>query len=627
MTEPATVPAGPAVEGLAAEDLDSVVRDLRAGDSTDPERLWRLGLRFGSPPELESAHLNVLRTLRLDGRERVLLLGSPWGGRARYLATRVGCLDVVEGSELHARLSRGRVEGHGSVRIVNSVDELDGLLGSSGEGGSTGGGRYDLLIALDPPAGGAAEDAVVDLARRLVAPSGSAVVAAADEHAALRLAERLAGEGVAGDGAAPRALAVIPELSRPRVVLDREPLRRDAPNLAAGLEPPEGTAMPWLLVAPRSARARPPWPPGVLAVYFSSGRRRDQSAMNTVIADERGLRIERRAADPDIPVEPHFVHRVDLDETIVEGRELVELLLESDEVTGAALLRRWSESLDEVDGELRWDLVPHNVIVSAEGFVAIDQEWRVEADEADNDLVRRRGVFWTALRWAADGLAPVWLDTRSVAAASIQLGALVGLPEDGSWLERFFIEEAVGVRGIWPSDRDAVTQIGAHATSLRGLAARGWEGTSRTSRYGGAEPRSEEGGMDGGYLSVAQRVETLEAENQQLRAALSQAEATEADALRRAVEAETGARLSMLSQRDHIVGLEAELVAAHESNARLSAANAGLRQRLRDATKQLKEQRAIVQRQRARIRAIRRSRSYRLGHALAAPLSLLRGRR
>ena len=91
------------------------------------------------------------------------------------------------------------------------------------------------------------------------------------------------------------------------------------------------------------------------------------------------------------------------DEPLVEGTPVLTLLAK-EPWRVEELLARWRELLHRQVpklGSAIWDLLPHNLLVTADGLVAIDLEWRVDGMSVAQ--VEQRGLLLTADKLAAIG--------------------------------------------------------------------------------------------------------------------------------------------------------------------------------------------------------------------------------
>ncbi len=212
------------------------------------------------------------------------------------------------------------------------------------------------------------------------------------------------------------------------------------------------------------------WPAGVAGAFYSVGRRGPFLVESRIdVAEPEGLIRRRRLAGP-TPAGPtpagaaqdviaggaarpdgqrvgDTVTLTVRDSPFVPSRDLLDLLVDTDDPATAGYLTRWSE-LVRAAGAARQpagmpiDLVPHNLVVDTAGaVVVIDDEWRSPA--AGPELVLGRGALYVGIH-LAHGHRPIgpWAGCDTVRDAVIAVGRVVGLAADGSWISEVVEQEA-----------------------------------------------------------------------------------------------------------------------------------------------------------------------------------------
>jgi hypothetical protein len=693
-------------EAAAALDQYLIERDAElgvkiAGAARSPDSLVELAQSLGNPRELDFGHANLLRGIEIQGDDDVLELGSGWGTLTRYLAQHSRHVDAVAADPSHGDLTAARVSGLDNVNVfIGTLDDLP-----QGDG-------YDIVVIGDVESLGwdAADPQAVQRDLRSIATHlrvGGALVLAADNRLGVKV---LAGgtdrppTSVAGGTSSPGTLrkfqpreleslaeavglststfAVFPDRWSPRVVMDLESLRAHAPTMITRLpvfpSPDGAPALPrvadekelwraWVgrnmaadvanafLVIATKGETSPLWPVSRLATYWSSGRKAAKSAENAVqLRNDGTVYVERRALLSDSIQDVSLVRLIPHDELVVEGREFVEAIASASDLRAVgSLLEKWTSVMDSKSGPdspVLWDLVPHNLVLVSTAVEAIDQEWVLAG--SDWAPVVRRGVFWLASRLAESHRTPDWLDAATIAEAAVQLGELVGLSSDGSWLATFYDEEAAAVASILPPDprydeEERVRELARH------LETTGESEWAVTAEKPSIAERYRELKMKGNPMVVTDEIEahavgsvstsepaqadmteeaaesaTVKSELANMRAELdrsiAQVEMLELAIAKLRVEQQHTA----LEHRDHVVGLQAQLVTvrsqlrdAHinsrRANARLKARNERLREQL-DRARDLANSRATM------IRAMRASRTWRVGSLFVRPFSIFK---
>jgi 2-polyprenyl-3-methyl-5-hydroxy-6-metoxy-1,4-benzoquinol methylase len=692
----------------AAAGLDQYVneRDAQFGARIaeavwSPDSLVQLAQVLGNPRELDLGHENLLRGLEIHPDADVLELGCGWGTLTRYLAQHARHVDAVASDPGHADLTAARVSGLDNVNVfVGTLEDLAG-----GEG-------YDLVVIGDVESLGwdAADAQAVQRDLRSIAShlrTGGALVLAADNRLGVKV---LAGgtdrppTSLAGGGSLPRALrkfqpreleslaessglststfAVFPDRWSPRVVMDLESLRVNAPTMITRLPvfpSPDGSpALPrvadeqqlwrsWVsrnmaadvanafLVIATKGNGTPLWPDKRLATYWSSGRKAAKSAENAVLLSSDGtVHVERRALIGDLSQDVSLVRFNPHDESVVEGKEFVDAIASASDLAAVgSLLEKWTSLMDSranSDSAVLWDLVPHNLVLVSTAVHAIDQEWVLAGE--DWAPVVRRGVFWLASRLAESHSMPAWLDAVTVAEAAVHVGQLVGLPSDGSWLTGFYDEEAAAVGSILPpdpryNDGERVRELARH------LQATGESEWAVTAEKPSIAERYRDVTMKGNPMVVTDEIDSTAVQSENKTGSVH-AEITDESTGFAAMESElantkteldrTIAQVEMLElaiaklrveqqhtaleHRDHVVGLQAQLVTVRsqlrDAHINSRRANAKLKARNERLREQLDRARDLANSRGAMIRAMRASRTWRLGSVFVRPFSIFR---
>ncbi|WP_228122465.1 methyltransferase [Saccharothrix syringae] len=418
-----------------AGDLGSLSDELHLAGRTWAERY-----------HLDRGRANALRALDLPADAVVLEVGAGCGAITRHLGERVAAVDAVEPVAARARVAARRTADLPGVRVF--VGLLDDVPDEP---------AYDLVLVVGVleyvGAGSASDEPYEEFLRglrRRLRPGGALVLAIENRLGVKYLAgghEDHSGkrwDGVQGypDGAPARTFArrplerllarsgygvrhvlgCFPDYKITRAVLTDDLVERH-PQLARGIpsfpspdwghdEPrPVDEARLWdelitagladqawnsfLVVADVDGAAPELWPADRLGVYFNTERAARWCTRAEVVGD----RVRR---GPLVAQRPDGVSVRGYEEPVLEGVPLLSVL--ADEPWRLEeLLHGWRGLLRGGDGPVadHWDLVPHNVVVTAAGLRAIDLEWRVEGVTAVE--VEERGLLLAADRLARDG--------------------------------------------------------------------------------------------------------------------------------------------------------------------------------------------------------------------------------
>ncbi|MFD1147833.1 SAM-dependent methyltransferase [Saccharothrix hoggarensis] len=419
-----------------ASDLGSLSDELHYAATTWPERY-----------HLERGRANVLRALDLPAGATVLEIGAGCGAISRYVGERVAALDAVEPVAARARVAASRTRDLPGVRVfVGTLDDVPDAP------------AYDLVLVigvLEYVGGGTADEQVyadfLASVRRRLNPGGSLVLAienqlgvkylagAPEDHsgrpwdgpegypngAPARTFARRPLEALLGRAGftSTRTLGCFPDYKITRVVLGddlaaRHPRlltelpRFPSPDWGFDGSRPADEAKLWreltaaglsgemwnsFLVVAGVGEPDALWPDDRLAVYFNTDRAARWCTRAEVLAD----RIRR---SPLVEQGGDVVSVRAYEEPVHDGVPLLEVVAR-EPWRAEEMLLAWRDVLHSGHGaELgpaAWDLVPHNLLVTADGLRAIDLEWQV----ADLTLtqVEQRGLLLTADHLARAG--------------------------------------------------------------------------------------------------------------------------------------------------------------------------------------------------------------------------------
>ncbi|MFI9810808.1 class I SAM-dependent methyltransferase [Saccharothrix variisporea] len=455
-----------------AEELVAAIVGEAADRSSLSDELHYAAKTWAEQYHLDRGRANVLRALDLPAGAAVLEIGAGCGAITRYLGERVALVDAVEPVAARARVAARRTADLPGVRVfAGTLDQVPVEP------------AYDLAVVvgvLEYVGAGAADDApYVEFLRSLRArlkPGGALVLAIENQLGVKYLAgapEDHSGRPWDGPQGYPdggpartfsrrrllalletagfrvgRALGCFPDYKITRAVLSPELVER-YPRLADELpsfpSPDWGSdavrqadearlwhefaaaglaAETWnsfLVLASADEPAAVLWPEDRLACYFNTDRAAAWCTRGEVL-DGRVRRTPLR------PQRDEVISIREYEEPVYEGVPLL-TVLEAEPWRAAELLTAWRDMLAARLGELGapavWDLVPHNLVVTADGLCAIDLEWRVEG--ADLEWVEQRGLLLTADRLARSGWSGAG-ERTTVRDLAGWLGVLLGHP-------------------------------------------------------------------------------------------------------------------------------------------------------------------------------------------------------
>jgi len=460
---------------------------------------------------LSASRANFLRALRLPAEATVLDVGSGCGAITRLLAERCAVVDSLEPVLARARVARKRTRDLGNVEVF--VGEVSDLPAQPG---------YDIVCAvgvLEYSGGGSADlapyRAFLDRLAALLRPGGTLVLAienrlgvkymagSPEDHSgrpwdsledypkpspARTFSRRELGALLQGAGLdsalflnafpdykltravfADALFTQAPELSwripnfpspdwvgrRPREVSER---RLWETLVRAGLGPECGNS--FVVLSSRGKPAPSLWPEGQLAAYYTPARRTPYATETRVAGSRRSIAFHRAPLDTAAAEDSgDLVLDITATAPYVRGAaDFVDAVAVADDEGRRALLAQWVDLVRAAPAEQNLDVVPHNLLLDGKRrLVVIDREWRHRGFTHDD--VIRRGILLLTLR-LAEQTAPEQWPVDTVEALARHLGAMVGLPEDGSWLPDALRREA-----------ELQAQVGVFEADDRGAAA------------------------------------------------------------------------------------------------------------------------------------------------------------
>ena len=430
-------------EGRLAEIVASV-SDI----SSSSRELADAATDWGTEYSLVPTRSNVMRSVDLKPHMRVLEIGCGCGPITRYLGEKCATVDAIEPMAARAKVASLRTRDLSSVQVfVGTLDDVPaeeaydvvvviGVLEYVGQGTASPapylrfleqchavlrpGGT--LVLAIENPLGvkyiaGAVED---HSNRPFDSLEDYVLTSPARTFTRATLASLLADAGFSSS-----FLSAFPDYKLPRAVMADALFRRSAqlaetlprfpsPDYLVPRMNLADEALTWrTLVASGVAehfansfitlatKGSGPslWPEDRLALLFNS-ERQPHFAVRSEIHDVAGRLVVQRA-----PLHEGFEatsagsevdHRIVSTEDVAIGRSLVRVLLE-EPGRRPELLKRWTEMVPDSDDAAPVDLVPHNIVVTADcSLVAIDQEWFVRDYGRANVLLR--GIVLTALQ-------------------------------------------------------------------------------------------------------------------------------------------------------------------------------------------------------------------------------------
>ncbi len=462
--------------------------DLRSGSTEMATAARGWAQRY----HLDPARANIVRCLRLPPTGRVLEIGAGCGAVTRYLGERCALVDAVEPVPARAAAAAARTRELAGVRVF--VGELSDVPDEP---------SYDVAVVigvLEYVGGDSSDPRVYSdfLAgiRSRLAPGGTLVLAienrlgvkylagAPEDHSnrvfdsvegyprggnARTFSRRELEALVAGAGLEPVTRVAFPDYKLTRAVFGEVPeearsllyrvpgfpspdWRGQRPRLAdehslwrelvhAGLELDFGNSF---LVLAGTGTESALWPAGQAGAFFTTDRLPHLNTQTVIEARGDGVAFRRRAEHGFEAPEAGGVRVLDSEVPFQPGTDLITVLADGGLAALAELAGQWQARVEAALAEhpdQAIDVVPHNMIVDPEGRVhVIDVE--LAGAPASRDRLLRRGAFWLADRATRLAVPGRFQPARTVADVMRQVGSLVGLPTDGSWIEDTIGEEA-----------------------------------------------------------------------------------------------------------------------------------------------------------------------------------------
>lgn len=465
---------------------------------------------------LDPARANLLRPLNLDSQARVLEVGAGCGAITRYLGETCVTVDALEPVFSRARVARERTRDLPGVEIfVGDIFDVppDSL--------------YDLVAVvgvLEYVGNGTAEsqpyDRFLEKAASLLSPEGTLLVAienrvgvkylagAPEDHTnrpfdslegypstspARTFARDVLVSMVSRTGLTTSVLSAFPDYKLCRVLF-ADDLVDGCPSLAVSIpqfpSPDWGSTGPrvadeaalWRTMVESGLGGQTPnsfvllasrsdglslWPENQLAGYYPIGRRTAFAVETRVLSKDGDIVFDRRPLRPGSPFAPAGDGPIEIAVTQnrwVEGDDLIMRLAVADDKEIAQWLEQWIAVVDKtlVDGEpAPIDLLPHNLVVQPDGTLAmIDSKFTQVG--ADRHVVLSRGVLIAGQRLSQSTSPARWGAFTAEGVVQI-LGAMIGLPFDGSWIPETVSREAAIQTQLSLLIPDAATEEEARA--------------------------------------------------------------------------------------------------------------------------------------------------------------------
>ena len=483
--------------------------------SSDSDELTRLATDWPTQYHLDSARVNVLRALDLEGAT-ALEIGAGCGAITRYLGEHCALVDALEPVPERAVVARER------TRDLSNVEVLVGQLEDVPDGPT-----YDVILVigvLEYVGGGASSDApyldfLRGVASRLVEGGtlilaienklGVKYLAGAPEDHTNRPFDSLEGYPHGGPartysrrelsnlltaaGLQPEFKLAFPDYKMTRALLGEFPdstrsllhrvprfpspdWRDPRPRLTdeyslwrslveAGVEQDFGDS--FVVLATKGA-APSRWPQGVAGAFFTVDRRSAYAASTFIDVD--GSVEFRRVARTDDALHANLTIAPGT-AAYCAGRDMIDVICDPASDPGA-LLGQWLALLDAAiaTGEgTPIDLVPHNLVIDDDG-VAHTIDIELISPDAPREEVVQRGLVWLADRVARRTPPDRWDGVESVRDLAIRFGQLLGLDAEGTWVDQAITAEAkvqaeVGVGA--PRDTDRAAWLARREDDLR----------------------------------------------------------------------------------------------------------------------------------------------------------------
>jgi SAM-dependent methyltransferase len=452
---------------------------------------------------LDPTRATVVRSLELPASAKVLEVGAGCGAITRYLGETCAVVDALEPVPARAAAAAARTAELPGVRVfVGEIADVPAepvydLVIVVGVLEYVGAGTADLApyqgflreIASRLAPGGAL---VLAIENKLGAKY---VAGAPEDHTGkafdsiesypgggkARTIDRRALESLLSDaGLAPRTLGAFPDYKLTRTVVGDFPdeLGDDARSLLHRI--PRFPSPDWTRPRPRLADeqrvwrtlveaglgaefvnsfvviagkpadggaaseiASALWPAQRSAVFYSDNRLAPLTA-RTVVEQQDGQLVFRRARlAPDRPMDGPVQVRSSTT-PFRPGTDLPHVIAAVGIDGAGPYLRQWLELLDAAlarGDDSALDIVPHNLVVAADGALhPIDEELVVPG--RTREQIVRRGIYLLAKEATSASPMSRWAPHSTVGEVMVALGELVGLPADGSWLDVHVADES-----------------------------------------------------------------------------------------------------------------------------------------------------------------------------------------
>lgn len=468
------------------EAVLKLIREAKDITSTSDE-LVRGAVGWAQTYHLHPARANVVRALELPRNARVLEIGAGCGAITRFLGERCAAVDALEPVPSRAAAARARTRDLGNVEVF--VGELDDVPAEQ---------AYDVIAVIGVleyvAAGGRDIDPYVAFLRSInerLVDGGTLVLAienrlgvkylagAPEDHSdrpfdslegypigtpARTFARNELSDLLRHADLRPSFYSAFPDYKMTRVVLGELPeASRSLYHRIPQFPSPdwvtprahlvdersfwrtlveaelEGQAGNSFVVLATKGDGTSVWRDGVGAVFYSTGRRSRFSAETEVRVSDGATRFVRRPLTDEGPQPGDRFRVIGSDHPYEAGDDLLQHIVEHDEAELPRLMAEWLALIPTEDAASSPDVVPHNLVISPDGQLRpIDVEL---LGEVSRDQIVRRGVFWMAHHLAEVSPAERWPGVETIRDLAIQLGPLVGLPADGSWVATAMEEE------------------------------------------------------------------------------------------------------------------------------------------------------------------------------------------
>ncbi len=485
---------------------EAVLRIVSAAQdrTADSDEMIRDAVGWAQRYHVDPARANIVRCLDLPADARVLEIGAGCGAITRYLGENCRIVDALEPVPARAAVASARTQDLPGVEVI--VGELAdvpdiatydvvvvvGVLEYMGRGSER---RRPYLDFLDGIAARLVEGGTLILA--IENALGVKYLAGAPEDHTDRVFDSIEGyprggrartfsrrelEGlVRASGLTPETRVAFPDYKMTRAVLGsfpestrsllhRVPMfpspdwRTARPQLAderslwarlvaAGLETDFGNSF---LVLATKGPTEGLWPPGRAGVFYSVNRRRELQVQTAIELDGDSVLFRRTRATAARDDDDFAGIQVTTSTMAYQpGVDLAHVLAEQGVAAFGEFADAWLGLLDDAIGAAAGsavDVVPHNFVVDEDGGLdIIDLEFA--NCPGSREQIIRRGIYYLALRAAPLAPPERWAPARTVGDIMVQLGSLVGLPSDGSWIDPMIAGETDFLAAVRPLPR------------------------------------------------------------------------------------------------------------------------------------------------------------------------------